>query len=202
MKPVAYYRVSTTEQGDSGLGLQAQHEAVERWITSKPAGYTDLPTGYVDIASGKNLLKRPELGVALKLLETGLYDTLIIAKLDRLSRSLLDLVTLLETSHKQKWTLIALDVGLDTSTPTGEAMFGMLAVWAQLEHRMISQRTKDALAEAKANGVKLGAPRTIPQALAEQVYELRGKGWSYEAIGKKVGLGWTTVRKIANREER
>jgi DNA invertase Pin-like site-specific DNA recombinase len=196
MKPVAYYRVSTGEQGDSGFGLDAQRQMVENWFTSKPEGYKDLPESYVEVASGKDLFKRGELGTVLKRLEAGHFDALIVAKLDRLSRSLLDLVTILELSRKQGWALIALDIGLDTSTPTGEAMFGMLAVWAQLERRMISQRTKDGLAAARAAGVRLGAPRTIPNHLREKAIELRGKNWSYEAIGRHVGLGWTTVRKM------
>ena len=116
--------------------------------------------------SGKTLA-RPGLALALELVETRQADGIMVAKLDRLSRSLLDFASLTERSRRHNWTLIALDLGVDTSTPQGEMMANVLATFAQFERRLIGQRTKDALAVKRAQGQVLGRPRVIDQALRE-----------------------------------
>ena len=79
----------------------------------------------------------------------------MVAKLDRLSRSMLDFAALMNAAQKQGWALVALDLGVDTSTPYGEMMANVLATFAQFERRLISQRTKEALAQKRAAGVQL-----------------------------------------------
>ena len=96
-------------------------------------------------------------------------NTLVVAKLDRLSRSMLDFAKVMETSQKQGWALVALDVQVDTTTSSGEAMANMLAVFSQFERRLISERTKQALAQKRAAGVRLGAIPQIDPATAATI---------------------------------
>ena len=108
-------------------------------------------------------LKRPGVRIALEILQAGGADALVVAKLDRLSRSMLDFAGIMAAAQKQGWGLIALDCAVDTTTPAGEAMANVLATFAQFERRLISQRTKDALAAKRAQGVRLGRPRQLPK---------------------------------------
>jgi DNA invertase Pin-like site-specific DNA recombinase len=106
--------------------------------------------------SGRSMEGRTGLAAALEDVESGAADALVVAKLDRLSRSLLDFAALMERSRRDGWSLVALDLGVDTSTPSGEMMANVLAAFAQFERRLIGQRTKDALAVKRAQGVRLG----------------------------------------------
>ena len=87
-------------------------------------------------------LKRPGIELALKTLERGEAGALVVAKLDRLSRSMLDFTAVMDIAQKQSWALVAMDCAVDTTTPAGEAMANVLATFAQFERRLISQRTK------------------------------------------------------------
>jgi hypothetical protein len=111
--------------------------------------------------SGKSLSGREGLHEAIDAIERGEAEALVVSKLDRLSRSLLDFAGLMERARKRGWSLVALDLGVDTSTPSGEMMASVLATFAQFERRLIGQRTKDALAVKRAQGVVLGRPREI-----------------------------------------
>lgn len=144
MKAVAYYRVSTQKQGHSGLGLEAQQRAVEAFCQQR--GYTLLDS-YTEIESGK-LNKRPQLEEAMR--RAVLTNSmLLVAKLDRLSRNVAFLATLMEGHVK----FIAVDM------PDANALtLHVLAAVAQAERKSISERTKAALAAAKARGTKLGNP--------------------------------------------
>ena len=125
---------------------------------------------------------RPGLAHALELLRTKQADVLVVAKLDRLSRSLLDFAGLMETSRKQGWALVALDLGVDTSTASGEMVANVMATFAQFERRLIGQRTSEALQAKKAQGVKLGRPRLVSPQIRSTVSELRLQGRSPRAI--------------------
>jgi len=118
---------------------------------------------------------------ALRELQAGEATALVVAKLDRLSRSLLDFTELMATAQKQNWALVALECAVDTSTPTGGAMALMVATFAQLERRLISQRTKEALA-VKAGGVRLGRPPTLSSAVVRRIQRQRERGDSLRKI--------------------
>jgi len=142
---VAYYRVSTIKQNQSGLGLQAQAQAVAEH--AKASG-CEIISEFKEVESGKNS-DRPQLQAALDLCEiTG--ARLVIAKLDRLSRNVSFLSGLMD--RKVKFT--ACDV-----PDASEITIHILAAVAQAERKAISERTKAALKMAKQNGVKLGNPR-------------------------------------------
>jgi len=156
---VAYLRVSTQDQADSGAGLAAQRASIEAWAAANGKRIVEY---FVDEGvSGKNL-NREKFKLALDLVVNGSASGIVTAKLDRLTRSILDFATLMAQASSQQWKLVALDVGLDTSTPMGELMANILAVFAQWERRVIGQRTKDGLAAKKAEGVILGRRRQLP----------------------------------------
>ncbi|MBL6425908.1 MAG: recombinase family protein [Maritimibacter sp.] len=143
-KFVAYERVSTARQGKSGLGLEAQRKAIDDFAASKGA---KMVARFTEVESGRKA-DRPELQQALHLAKiTG--STLLIAKLDRLSRNAAFLLTLRDSGVR----FIAVDM-----PEANDLTVGIMALVAQQEREAISKRTKEALAAAKARGVKLGNP--------------------------------------------
>lgn len=175
---LAYLRCSTEEQRDSGAGLAAQRAAILAECQHRGWHLVDVieDAGY----SAKDL-KRPGVQIALEALQRGSADALVVAKLDRLSRSMLDFAGIMAAAQKQRWGLIALDC-VDTTTPAGEAMANVLCTFAQFERRLISQRTKDALAIKKAQGVQLGRPRSLAAAVVERIVRERDAGRTLAAI--------------------
>lgn len=142
---VAYYRVSTAKQGRSGLGLEAQREAVRSFLNG---GNWRLQAEFTEVESGKRS-DRAELAKALQACRV--YGArLVIAKIDRLSRDAHFLLGL----QKAGVPFVAADM-----PEANEMVVGIMAVVAQAERKMISARTKSALAAAKARGVKLGGHR-------------------------------------------
>ena len=141
---VAYERVSTARQGASGLGLEAQRNTIDAFAAARGAG---ILARFTEVESGKTAA-RTELTAALQLSRlTG--ATLVIAKLDRLSRNAAFLLTLRDSGVK----FLAVDM-----PEANELTIGIMALVAQAEREAISRRTKEALAVAKARGVKLGNP--------------------------------------------
>jgi DNA invertase Pin-like site-specific DNA recombinase len=118
---------------------------------------------------------------ALDAVEKGEADALVVAKLDRLSRSMKDFGMVLERHQKRGWSLIALDVGVDTSTPSGEAMAHMLATFARYERRPIGERTNAALAVRKEHGTKSGKP------IGRPAYSIRWCAQDYGGCERRVG---------------
>ena len=144
---VAYYRVSTDRQGASGLGLDAQRESVARYLAPGQA----LAAAFTEIESGRRHTNRPQLQAALAhCRKTG--ATLLIARLDRLARNVAFIAGLMESGVD----FLAVDM------PTANRLtIHILAAVAEHEREMISQRTKAALAQAKARGKQLGNPRPL-----------------------------------------
>lgn len=178
MKAIGYMRVSTQEQADSGLGLEAQRATIQAeadrrgwsvvWIVDE---------GY----SGKSLV-RPGVTEALRLLAAHKADALVTSKLDRLSRSVVDFANTLTLAKKQGWSVVLLDLGVDTTTPSGKLMAGVMAQFAEYERELIAQRTREALAAAKARGQRLGRPRATSDAVVAQVVALNQTGLSVRQI--------------------
>ena len=193
---IGYARVSTAEQGTSGLGLDAQTAAIK--AECERQGWELIRIEH-DVASGKSTNGRHGLERAMAECEAGAADVLVAPKLDRLARSLVDFVGIFERARKQGWRLAIGDVPIDLSSPMGEALAGVLAVFAQLERRMIGERTAVALAEAKKRGVRIGRPpgfksnRTPPEA-RELIVRRRAEGLSYRQIASELtGAGMPTA---------
>jgi DNA invertase Pin-like site-specific DNA recombinase len=184
MQYVAYYRVSTDKQGQSGLGLEAQQAAVKQYADSIIHSFTEIESGKID--------SRPQLQAAIALCKrTG--AALLIAKIDRLSRQAAFLLTLRDSGVQ----IVAADM-----PHAGTLEFGIRAVVAQHEREEISRRTRAALQAAKARGVRLGSP--TPQiGSAAGVAALQAKANTYaEQVGPVVReiiakSGASTLRDIA-----
>lgn len=165
-KFVSYLRVSTARQGASGLGLEAQREAVNRYLNG---GNWTLVKEVVEVESGKRN-DRPAIAEAVRLCRIH-RATLVIAKLDRLARNLHFISGLMESGIQ----FIAVD-----NPSANELTVHILAAVAQSEAKAISERTKAALAAAKARGVKLGG--------------LRGPAAEFAAMSKKGSAVGAAVR--------
>jgi DNA invertase Pin-like site-specific DNA recombinase len=182
MRVIGYLRVSTTEQADSGAGIQAQRAAIEAEAARKDWDVTFVE----DAGYSAKCLRRPGIAHALDLLARHEADALVVSKLDRLSRSMLDFAGLMDRSRLEGWALVALDLGVDTSTPAGEMMANVLATFSHFERRLIGQRTKDALAVKRDQGVQLGRPRRMDESTRVLIAELRDAGYSLRAIAAEL----------------
>ena len=185
LKVCGYVRCSTSEQSDSGLGLEAQRSAIADEAARR--GW-EVVAVYEDVASGRSRNGRPGLERALRAVESSEADALVVSKLDRLSRSTKDFAELMDRSQRKGWSLCAMDVGVDTTTPQGEFFATVLAGMAQWERKVISQRTRDALAIKKAQGVKLGNPKlgkATPR-VRRRIERARARGDSYHRIAAKL----------------
>lgn len=178
-KVIGYLRVSTEEQKDSGLGLADQRVVIESEAARRE--WADLEFIADEGFSAKNLM-RPGIGQALDMLRTGEASVLVVAKLDRLSRSLLDFASLMETAQREGWRLVVLDLALDMTTPSGELMAAVMAAFAQYERRLIGSRTSAALQQLKTQGVRLGRPRTLSREITGRVVSERTEGRTLAAI--------------------
>jgi len=156
-------------------------------------------------------LDRPAIKAALPLLEIAEAKALVVAKRDRLSRSLQEISALIASAHKQGWALVALDCTLATTTAAGEPCGNVLAGFAPFERRLISQRTREALAQKRAQGVRLGRPPTMSPYAIDRIRRERAAGNSLTAIANGLntdriptaqgGRRWypATVRHTLNR---
>jgi DNA invertase Pin-like site-specific DNA recombinase len=210
---IGYLRVSTDEQANSGAGIEAQRAAI--LSEAERRGWAGADVQWIEDAgySGKDT-RRPGIRLALEVLKRGEAAGLVVAKMDRLSRSLLDFTQIMAEAQRQGWALVALDCPADPSTPTGEAMASILATFSQLERRLIGQRTREALAVKRAEGVRLGRPRALPAEVVERVVRERTEGRSLRAIATDLnaeavprvqgGAQWhaSTVRAVLASAER
>lgn len=178
-KVLAYLRVSTDEQARSGLGLDAQRLAV-----TEAAKYRqwEIVSEYVEEGRSGKSMKRPVLREALDALDRGEADVLVVSKLDRLSRSVLNFAQIAERAKRGGWSLVALDVDVDTSSPSGELLVNVIAAMAQWEARMIGERTSAALQAKKARGARLGRPVLVSAQARNMIRRERAAGRSLQAI--------------------
>ena len=192
MKAVGYIRVSTEEQGESGLSLADQDARVRARGVSH--GW-DVVSVQVDEVSGKNT-DRPGLREVMALVKGNVVGAVIITKLDRLTRSVVDLNMLLDEFRKHDVKLVSMMEGIDTSTATGELLFNIMASIAQWERRENGERVAAALQARKSQGKTAGPPEygkfadaagfvhDNPQELAvlDRIRELRSQGVSYQVV--------------------
>jgi DNA invertase Pin-like site-specific DNA recombinase len=208
MAAIGYVRVSTEEQGVSGLGLAAQRKTIRGECGARGwplrAIYTDAG------ASGKSLDGRPGLDEALGVVGRGDARVLVVAKLDRLARSVADFGALVRRAEKEGWAILACDVAVDMTTPTGGLVANITASVAEWERKIIGARTREALAVKRAQGVRLGRPRLLDPVIARRIRDERSEGATLQAIADRLnaeqtltptGRLWSPalVRKVALR---
>ena len=211
-RAVGYVRVSTEDQGSSGAGLAAQRRAIRREARHREWKLVEI---YEDVASGRSMKRRPGLESAIASLTAGEGDLLVVSKLDRLSRSVSDFARFMEDRARLNgWELVVLDLGVDTSTPTGEMFANMMVTLAQWERRIIGERTKDRLAAKRAAGVRLGRPPVLPTATVRRIRNLRSRGHSFAEIARRLNADGTptahppsrwhaaTVKRVVDRRSR
>lgn len=208
VKVVGYARVSTSEQGESGAGLAAQRLAIT--VEAERRGW-QLALIVEDIASGRTMRGRDGLAEALRMIEAGEADGLLVSKLDRLSRSVADFATMLARFQAKGWGLTLLDIGLDTTTVTGAAMAHVVSAFSEMERKRIGERTREALAERRAVGVRLGRPPVLSCEVRERIRRMREGGASLARIADTLsndgtptahgGVRWypSTVSKVLAR---
>lgn len=206
---IAYVRVSTEEQALSGAGLAAQRSTIRRECANRSFR---LAQTYEDAgASAKSLEGRPALTQALERLTAGEASVLVVAKVDRLARSVADFADLVRRAEREGWAIVACDLGVDMTTPTGGLLANVTASVAEWERKVIAQRTREALAAKKASGVTLGRPRLLDPEVADRIRSARAAGATLQTIADELnavgtttptGRNWTpaTVRKISLQE--
>lgn len=189
MRIIGYVRTSTHDQE---AGATAQAKEITRTCKARKA--LELVTIVEEHVSGATL-ERPGLQACIEELREGRADGLMVTKLDRLSRSTRDAAELFKVFADNNWELVILDPAVDTSTPWGKAVASFVAVMAELERDLISERTKAALAVRKAQGVRLGQAPLIPDDVIDRMQDLRRAGLTYQEIADRLTLdGVPTAR--------
>lgn len=182
MRAIAYSRVSTAGQADTGLGLEDQRTKLDS--EAKRRGWQLIHL--TDAGSTAKNARRPALIQARELLSKGEAQVLMVAKLDRLSRSLIDFVRMLEQGKAEGWDIVALDLAIDTSTPQGELMRNILMAFADYEGKIIRARTSDALQVAKRQGRRLGRPVLLSPKVRARIERDHQAGMSLRAIARQL----------------
>lgn len=198
---VSYRRVSTVEQD---IGLQAQQTAIQQWCDSRGLA---VGTDFVEKESARTLA-RPQLQLAIGWVEQT-KGTLIVAKLDRLSRSVADFASLVERANKNGWKIVVCDLNIDMTTPSGRLIANIMASLAEWERSMIGLRIKEAMAEKRKQGIYPGRP--VNDTLVTMIRGARASGMSLHAIADRLnedavptaagGKRWyaSTVRSVLGR---
>lgn len=193
MRVAIYARVSTDGQSVNAQ-LTELHEVADRRGWEVVHEYTDK-----GLSGAKGRDQRPALDAMLKAATRGEFGAVAAWSVDRLGRSLQHLVAGLGDLHAAGVGLYLHKQGLDTSTPSGRAMFGMLGVFAEFEREMIAERVRAGIKNAKANGTKTGNPFGRPRVSSDvecKVQELRAQEWGVNRIARELGIGSGTVRRI------
>jgi len=153
MKTIGYVRVSTDRQAEQGVSLEAQEAKIRAMATVQGADLIDV---IVDGGESAKSLNRPGLQRLLALVNAGTIEAVIVAKLDRLTRSVKDLCGLLELLEKRKVALVSVAESLDTGSAAGRLVITIMGAVSQWEREAIGERTRDALQHKRSNGECVG----------------------------------------------
>jgi len=183
---VAYIRISTNEDKQK-YGFDVQLGAIKKYCRKHGLKIVKV---YRDTRSGKSL-HRP--GIQKLLAEKDGFQVVVIFKLDRLSRSVLDLLKLIREDLSDK-EVVFIEEGIDQRTKEGRLMMNQLASFAEYERELIVSRIKNGLAEARKKGVRLGAEPKYPK-YCKRVKAMRRQGRTWKEICGKLGINYRTARK-------
>ena len=186
MRAALYARASTHDQRTLGL----QTEAMSVYIRGR--GW-NLVNQVKDVGSGAK--ERPGREALLKAARRREVDVVVVWRLDRRGRSLPDLVVTSRELTDLSVGFVSLTEALDLTTPTGRAMTGMLAVFAEFEREILRERVRAGIAQARKEGRPHGRPRTASMR-AEDVLRLKAEQASHAEIARRLKIGRTTVRRI------
>ena len=189
-KRVALYaRVSTD-------GQTTENQRRELRAAAERNGWT-IAVEYIDhgVSGAKGRKDRPEFDALLRAVTRREFDVVAAWSVDRLGRSLQDLVGFLSDLQSKKVDLYLHQQALDTSTPSGKAMFGMLGVFAEFERSIIQERVKAGLGRARAKGTRLGRPRA-GAVIEARIRELAAQGMGKVKIAKTLGIGVSLTQRV------
>ena len=189
MTTIIYARVSTKCQS-------TERQVEELKAVAEKAGW-DVVDVKIDhgISGSKGRTQRPALDETLKAITQRKADRVMVWSVDRLGRSLQDLIATLNDIKAAGADLYIHQQAIDTSTTAGKALFGMLGIFAEFEREIIRERVVSGLERAKAKGTRLGRKPVAP-IVVKQVLELRTKGLTQTAIAKKVGISQAKISQI------
>jgi DNA invertase Pin-like site-specific DNA recombinase len=194
MKAIGYVRVSTDRQAEQGVSLEAQEAKIRAMATVQSAELLEV---IVDGGESAKSLNRPGLQRLLDLINAGKVESVIVAKLDRLTRSVKDLCGLLELFEKRKVALVSVAESLDTGSAAGRLVITIMAAVSQWEREAIGERTRDALRHKRGKGERVGniafgsrlakdgqhlEPDPAEQAALAEIHRLRGQGATLRGI--------------------
>jgi site-specific DNA recombinase len=183
-----YARVSTSMQVQDGVSLDVQERTLRQ--AAEFAGYKNVQLVREEGRSGKSIKGRPALRGALADLESGKAHALFVTRLDRLSRSTQDFLTIIDHSQKYGWRLVLLDLNLDTSSYQSRFVVTIMSALAEMERSIISERQKDVHSDRRSQGkvwgVDLGPKKRLPQEVLNRIYDEKAAGTSMNGIARKL----------------
>lgn len=179
----AYTRVSSAAQAESGIGLDAQRNAIETYARQHEV---TVGSWHEDAGrSGKTMARRPGLAAALAEVHAGRAGGIVVGKIDRLGRSSGDVLGLVERAQREGWRIVALDVGLDSTSPAGEMVCAALAMAARFEYRRGAERQLEKHEALRRAGRPRGRP-AVAADIADRIIALRALGMTYQAIADQL----------------
>jgi DNA invertase Pin-like site-specific DNA recombinase len=188
-KIVLYARVSTDEQSlDPQLLRLREHAQARLPVTSKLEEITDVESG----ASAT----RPGLAEIHRRIRAGAIDFLVVAKLDRIARSVSQLVRVVQEMDAHGVSLVVVDQPIDTSTPSGRLLLHVLGAIAEFERELIRERTRAGMAAARHRGRRIGRPRGVT---LDEARAIRSRGEGVRAAARRLGVSPSTVRRALER---
>jgi DNA invertase Pin-like site-specific DNA recombinase len=210
MKAIAYVRVSTDKQADFGVSLEAQSEKVRAMAVVQGA---ELAEVIIDAGESAKSLNRPGMARLMALVDSGAVSTVIIAKLDRLTRSVADLAELLKRFERRGVSLVSVPDSLDTRSAAGRLVLNIMVSVSQWEREAIGERTRDAMRHKRSSGERVG---TVPfgyrvaadglhleadpveQGIISRIRELKAAGFTTRRIADELNRqGFNTRRGTA-----
>ena len=179
-----YARVSTKDQS-----CELQVRDLRAYCTAR--GF-DLVREYVDVGQSGAKDSRPELNKLMDDARKRQFDAIVVWRFDRFARSTKHLLSALEEFRSLGIQFISYQENIDTSSALGQALFTIVSAVAQLERDLIRERVSAGIRNARANGKKLGRPKSAVD--RERILELKAQGHSLRQIAEKLGVGYGTVR--------
>lgn len=189
MKIVSYARNS----GGPGQGentLEQQHEKIAQ--VAKARGWLVVAKESEMISSRR---RRPALERCIEGCKSGKYDAVVVAKLDRVSRSVYEFLGFMGSAATDGWSLICLDPEVDMTSPYGRAMATIAATFAELERDLISQRTKDGIAQRRLTKPQWGQARQIPQKVVDEIHRWKKLDYKAAEIAHLLNVAGTPTAK-------